>query len=79
MFTFCLGFGRCQVFHTETCSLKKYPNRTCDRIMGPAVDTINNQTLYKHRILGSDGLPTVGSLARFGHVILFLFFFPRYY
>ncbi|KAF8864371.1 putative DNA-directed RNA polymerase III subunit RPC2 [Acephala macrosclerotiorum] len=55
------GFGRCQVFRKNSAPLKKYPNRSQDRLADPMKDEKNpTKFIYKHTILGSDGVANVG-------------------
>ncbi|XP_065222297.1 DNA-directed RNA polymerase III subunit RPC2 [Planococcus citri] len=56
------GFGRCQVYRNAKCAIKKYPNRTADRILGVKMDGNPEQPIYKHRILECDGIAAVGEL-----------------
>lgn len=59
-----VGFGRCQVYRNAKCSLKKYPNQTYDRIMGPSIEADTREPLYKHKILDDDGIAAVGELVK---------------
>jgi DNA-directed RNA polymerase III subunit RPC2 len=65
------GFGRCQVLRKHTAQLKKYTNRTADRLGRPRVDPINSdKILAKDAILGSDGIANVGEKISSGEVFL---------
>ncbi|KAH7972448.1 hypothetical protein HPB52_012136 [Rhipicephalus sanguineus] len=55
------GFGRCQVYRTQKCVVKKYANQTSDKIMGPLVDTLNMMPVWKHRALDADGIAHPGT------------------
>ena len=50
------GFGRCIVNHTYKSQLRRYINRTADRIVRPAAATASG----RFRVLGTDGLAEVG-------------------
>ncbi|XP_037499224.1 DNA-directed RNA polymerase III subunit RPC2 [Rhipicephalus sanguineus] len=55
------GFGRCQVYRTQKCVIKKYTNQTSDKIMGPLVDSFNMMPVWKHQVLDDDGIARPGS------------------
>ncbi|KAH8027357.1 hypothetical protein HPB51_004709 [Rhipicephalus microplus] len=55
------GFGRCQVYRTQKCVIKKYANQTSDKIMGPLVDSTNMMPVWKHEALDADGIARPGS------------------
>lgn len=50
------GFGRCLVYKTSKCLLKRYANQTFDRIQGPLIDTQNSKPIWKHGVLDADGI-----------------------
>lgn len=50
------GFGRCHVYRKHTCSMKRYPNQTFDRIMGPSRDSQSGDIIWRHKVLDIDGL-----------------------
>ena len=54
------GFGRCVVQHSYKAQLKRYINRTADRIVSTAART------GRHRVLGVDGLAEVGQQINLG-------------
>lgn len=54
------GFGRCLVYRTTKCVMKRYANQTFDRIQGPVIDTVSNQPVWKHRCLDNDGIASPG-------------------
>ncbi|TAQ84906.1 hypothetical protein B7494_g6775 [Chlorociboria aeruginascens] len=55
------GFGRCQVFRKYSTQLRKYANRSEDRIGDRLMDEKDRQKpISKHAILGTDGLAMVG-------------------
>jgi len=55
------GFGRCQVFRKYSTQLRKYANRSSDRIGDRQFDEKDpNKLIAKHSILGPDGLAGVG-------------------
>lgn len=56
------GFGRCLVYRTTKCVMKRYANQTFDRIQGPLVDTVSNQPIWKHSCLDNDGIASPGEL-----------------
>ena len=51
------GFGRCIVNHSYKGQLKRYINRTSDRIVAPAAA----QRTGRYKALGPDGLADVGT------------------
>ncbi|KAL1476496.1 hypothetical protein MTO96_018484 [Rhipicephalus appendiculatus] len=55
------GFGRCQVYRTQKCVIKKYTNQTSDKIMGPLVDRFTMMPMWKHEVLDDDGIANAGS------------------
>ncbi|XP_024890904.1 DNA-directed RNA polymerase III subunit RPC2 [Temnothorax curvispinosus] len=56
------GYGRCIVYRNAKCTLKKYPNQTYDRIMGPSIDANTKKPVPKHEILDSDGIVAPGEM-----------------
>ena len=54
------GYGRCLVYRNQKCSLKRYPNQTYDRILGPLLDPDTKERIYRHRTLDNDGICGVG-------------------
>lgn len=72
------GFGRCLVYRTSKCILKRYANQTSDRIQGPTIDTITGKQIWKHDTLDSDGIVSPGEELKNRQVILIgfhVFFF----
>jgi DNA-directed RNA polymerase III subunit RPC2 len=65
------GFGRCQVFRKYSTQLRKYANRSEDRIGDRTMDE-NDPTkpIKKHAILGIDGLAHVGTKISNGEVYI---------
>eukprot|EP01135_Chromosphaera_perkinsii_P003763 Nk52_evm9s255 gene=Nk52_evmTU9s255 len=63
------GFGRCIVLRKYGTVIKKYPNQTYDRIMGPPVDE-NGVVPQRFDILESDGICGVGEPINPGDVFL---------
>ncbi len=61
------GFGRCQVLKKNTTLMKRYPNHTTDRLEGVQVDEQNNP-IFQHEALGTDGLAEVGCRVESGQV-----------
>ena len=65
------GFGRCQVFRKHATQLRKYPNRSADRIGDKLFEVNNpNKPIGKHAILGSDGVAMVGEKVSSGEIYL---------
>jgi len=63
------GFGRCQVLRKYATQLRKYANRSSDRIGNPIKDEKNpNKYIAKHRVMGDDGLAHVGEQIASGEV-----------
>ncbi|KAJ8978429.1 hypothetical protein NQ317_019667 [Molorchus minor] len=56
------GFGRCLVYKNSKCVMKRYANQTFDRIQGPLIDTVTNQSVWKHSCLDNDGIVAPGEL-----------------
>ncbi len=63
-----LGLGRCQVYRSVKCTLKKYSNQTEDRIVGPSVDAETKEKIPKHEALDDDGIVAVGKQVTCGQV-----------
>lgn len=61
------GFGRCQVFRKYSTQIRKYPNRSEDRIGDAGTD---EKQAHKYRVLGPDGLARVGEEIRQGEVYI---------
>ncbi|ODV68522.1 DNA-directed RNA polymerase III [Hyphopichia burtonii NRRL Y-1933] len=61
------GFGRCQVVRKNTIQLKRYPNHTKDVISGHRLDE-NNNPIFPHKAIGSDGLGEVGMRIENGQI-----------
>jgi DNA-directed RNA polymerase III subunit RPC2 len=65
------GFGRCQVFRKYATQIRKYANKSQDRIVGPAMDEKNpGHVIKKHVVLGSDGMANVGEQINAGQVYI---------
>ncbi|KUJ08545.1 putative DNA-directed RNA polymerase III subunit RPC2 [Mollisia scopiformis] len=65
------GFGRCQVFRKNAAVLKKYPNRSEDRLADPMKDEKDpTKLIYKHSVLEPDGLAMVGEMLRVGQTMI---------
>src|ERR1700684_2866998 len=65
------GFGRCQVLRKHATQLRKYPNRSQDRLADRQMDDKNpRMPIAKHSILGPDGLAMVGEKITAGQVFL---------
>ncbi|KAH8674772.1 putative DNA-directed RNA polymerase III subunit RPC2 [Tricladium varicosporioides] len=62
------GFGRCQVLRKYVTQLRKYPNRSQDRIGDPQPELQVDDK--KHSRLGKDGFANVGEEIKSGHVYL---------
>jgi DNA-directed RNA polymerase III subunit RPC2 len=54
------GYGRCLVYKNSKCTVKRYGNRTYDRIMGPCKDATTDKVIFKHEALDSDGIVSPG-------------------
>lgn len=52
------GFGRCQVSRKYSATMKKYANRTQDKVLKPSMDQMKRMRNY--RVLDSDGYAQVG-------------------
>lgn len=56
------GYGRCLVYRSSKCTVKRYTNQTYDRIMGPTKDATTNKIIFKHEALDSDGIVSPGEM-----------------
>lgn len=56
------GYGRCLVYKSTKCTVKRYANQTYDRIMGPTKDATTNKVIFKHEALDSDGILSPGEM-----------------
>ncbi|XP_054716873.1 DNA-directed RNA polymerase III subunit RPC2-like [Uloborus diversus] len=54
------GFGRCLVYRTNKCTVKRYANQTYDRVLGPKINAETKQAIWKHLPLDSDGIAAPG-------------------
>ncbi|XP_044750758.1 DNA-directed RNA polymerase III subunit RPC2 [Coccinella septempunctata] len=64
------GFGRCLVYKTTKCIMKRYPNQTYDRIQGPLIDTTTNKPIWKHEALDADGIAAPGEMIKDKQVLV---------
>ncbi|XP_066991105.1 DNA-directed RNA polymerase III subunit RPC2 isoform X2 [Anabrus simplex] len=55
-----MGYGRCLVYRSAKCTLKRYANQTFDRILGPLIDATTGKRIFKHDILDLDGIAAPG-------------------
>lgn len=67
------GFGRCLVYKTAKCTMKRYGNQTFDRIQGPMMDTVTNKPIWRHKVLDADGIVAPGELVENRQVRFVLF------
>lgn len=63
------GFGRCVVLRKYGTFLKRYANRTQDRITRPAMDSSNNKSV-RFRALDDDGIAAPGSILTQGECLV---------
>ncbi|KAI8905932.1 hypothetical protein EDD86DRAFT_211135 [Gorgonomyces haynaldii] len=64
------AFGRCQVNRKFSTLIKSYPNNAFDRIADPEADPRDpDKTIYKHRVLDSDGMADVGMVVSTGQTL----------
>lgn len=54
------GYGRCLVYKSSKSTVKRYANRTYDRILGPIKDTALDKVIFRHEALDSDGIVSPG-------------------
>ena len=40
--------------------LKRYPNQTFDKVMGPMVDAATKEPIWRHKVLDQDGIVAPG-------------------
>jgi DNA-directed RNA polymerase III subunit RPC2 len=65
------GFGRCQVLRKYSTQLRKYPNRSSDRVGDRVMDDKDpSKPIHKHAILSYDGLAMVGEQVSMGQVYI---------
>ncbi|GAB6027282.1 DNA-directed RNA polymerase III subunit RPC2, variant 2 [Chamberlinius hualienensis] len=64
------GYGRCFVYRSAKCYLKRYPNQKMDIIKGPLVDLKTLQPIPKHEALDADGIAATGSLVRCKQILV---------
>ena len=63
------GFGRCQVLRKYSTQLRKYPNRSSDRVGDRVMDEKDpKKPIHKHAVLSYDGLAMVGEQISMGQV-----------
>lgn len=55
-------FGRCLVYRNQKSTLKRYPNQTFDKVMGPAIDAVTKEPIWRHAALDADGIVAPGKL-----------------
>lgn len=67
------GYGRCLVYKSSKCTVKRYTNQTYDRIMGPTKDAATNKVIFKHETLDSDGIVSPGEMVSNKQVITVIF------
>lgn len=54
------GYGRCIIYKNSKCTLKRYPNRTRDIVMGPEIDAATKKPIPRHEVVDSDGIVSPG-------------------
>lgn len=54
------GFGRCIVYRNQKVVLKRYPNQTFDKVMGPSIDAQARKPIWRHEVLDQDGIVAPG-------------------
>lgn len=64
------GFGRCLVYKTTKCIMKRYANQTFDRIQGPLIDTTTNRPAWQHDALDADGIVAPGEIVKDKQVLV---------
>jgi DNA-directed RNA polymerase III subunit RPC2 len=64
------GFGRCQVIRKFSTMIKSYPNQTYDRLADASIDPVTKKPMYKHALLGADGIAGVGERIYSGQVLI---------
>ena len=65
------GFGRCQVLRKYSTQLRKYPNRSADRVGDRIMDEKDpTKPIHKHAVLSYDGLAMVGEQISMGQVYI---------
>ena len=55
------GYGRCLVYRKAQTNLKKYPNQTFDRVVGPSKDPISGEVISNHKVWKFSLISPLGS------------------
>ena len=64
------GLARSLMARKQTCSLKRYPNRTFDKIMGPSHDMQSGKPIWRHAPLDEDGIVGAGERVSSGQILV---------
>jgi len=64
------GFGRCIVLRKYSAQIKKYANRTSDRIVAPMLQGAASRPQGKFKLLDKDGIACVGEVIQPGDVYI---------
>ncbi|XP_076354382.1 RNA polymerase III subunit RpIII128 isoform X2 [Tachypleus tridentatus] len=64
------GFGRCLVYRSQKCTLKRYINQTFDRVLGPMIDATTRKPIWKHEVLDADGIAAPGERVESRQVVV---------
>lgn len=63
------GYGRCLVYKSTKTTMKRYPNQTSDRILGPSRDS-SGKVIRAHEVLDVDGIACPGEMVGNRHVLI---------
>ena len=55
------GYGRCLVYRNAKCTLKRYANQSSDRILGPTINAVKKEPIFRHAPLDLEGIAHVGA------------------
>ncbi|CAJ0932381.1 unnamed protein product, partial [Mesorhabditis belari] len=55
------GYGRCLVYKHAKGAIRKYPNQTSDKLMGPSIEAGSRKIVWKHRVLDQEGIVFAGA------------------
>lgn len=63
------GYGRCLIYKSSKTTMKRYPNQTSDRILGPSRDGAG-KVIKAHEILDTDGIASPGEMVENRQVLV---------
>ena len=48
------------MYRNQKCLLKRYPNQTFDKVLGPVLDATTKKPMWRYEALDSDGIVSPG-------------------